>query len=163
MPDLYQGTELWDLSLVDPDNRRPVDYDERRRVLDQVRNATADLALTFSDEGAPKLWLTRRALAVRRAHPDAFGPEGSYQPLTAAGEQADHVVAFVRGDRVAVVVPRLVLGLDAAGGWDDTSVELPAGKWSDALGGDEVVVSQGSVKVSELILGRFPVALLVRR
>ncbi len=121
--------------------------------------ATADDVLALADEGAPKLWLTQRALAVRRAHPEAFGPEGDYHPLTAAGERAGHVVGFVRADRVAVVVPRLVLGMAAAGGWGDTSVELPAGQWDDAL---TDVVSEGSVRVGEL-LGRFPLALLVRR
>ena len=158
VPDLYQGSELWDLSLVDPDNRRPVDYDERRRVLERVRDATADQVLALADEGAPKIWLTQRALAVRRAHPEAFGPEGRYQPLTAAGAQADHVVAFVRGDRVAVIVPRLVVGLAAAGGWGDTTIELPAGEWDEAFAGTDA----DTTRVGDL-LGQFPVALLVRR
>jgi (1->4)-alpha-D-glucan 1-alpha-D-glucosylmutase len=158
VPDLYQGSELWDLSLVDPDNRRPVDYDDRRRVLVRARDASAEQVLAMADEGAPKLWLTQRALAVRRAHPEAFGPDGGYHPLTAAGEQADHVVAFVRGDRVAVIVPRLVVGLAAAGGWGDTTVELPAGEWDDALAGTDA----STTRVAD-VLGRFPVALLVRR
>ena len=160
VPDLYQGTELWDLSLVDPDNRRPVDYDERRRLLEQVKGASAEAVLGRVDEGGPKLWLTQRALAVRRANPDAFGPVGGYQPLVATGERADHAVGFVRGERVVVVVPRLVLGLEAAGGWADTTVELPAGEWADALGG--TTTEGGAVRLADL-LGRFPVALLVRR
>jgi (1->4)-alpha-D-glucan 1-alpha-D-glucosylmutase len=179
VPDLYQGSELWDLSLVDPDNRRPVDYGARRTLLDKIRTLEAGDVGTLADEGAAKLWTVWRALAVRREHPDAFGEAGTYEPLMATGEGADHLVGFVRGGRVATIVPRLVLGLARAGGWGDTAVELPAGLWTDVLGA--TVVEAGgaagggaadggiggiggavSVPLGEL-LGRFPVALLVRR
>ncbi|MEA2844387.1 MAG: (1-_4)-alpha-D-glucan 1-alpha-D-glucosylmutase [Actinomycetota bacterium] len=161
VPDLYQGTEVWDLSLVDPDNRRPVDYEQRRRLLERVRDASVDTVLALSDEGGPKLWLTQRALAVRRDHAEAFGPEGGYEPLGAAGERANHVVAFVRGGRVATVVPRLVVGLAASGGWRDTTLALPSGRWVDALSGTEVEGARPLPVVA--LLGRFPVAMLVRR
>jgi (1->4)-alpha-D-glucan 1-alpha-D-glucosylmutase len=168
VPDIYQGTDLWDLSLVDPDNRRPVDYVSRRSLLEKVRDLGAEDVWALADEGAAKLWTVRRALGVRRDHPEAF-TAGSYEPLVAGGPAAGHVVGFVRGGRVAVVVPRLVLGLARAGGWANTHVELPAGTWTDVLGGGVVEVGSASgpgsvavaVPVGEL-LDRFPVALLVR-
>ena len=159
VPDIYQGTELWDLSLVDPDNRRPVDYDLRRRLLDKARSASAADVLTAlgapDDEGTAKLWLTIRALDVRRRHLDVGA---SYTPLEAAGRRADRVVAYLRGDAVGVVAPRLVLGL--RDGWGDTTVDLPAGSWTDELGGATVVGGR-PVALAELLAG-FPVALLVR-
>ncbi|HEV3400534.1 MAG TPA: malto-oligosyltrehalose synthase [Acidimicrobiales bacterium] len=158
-PDVYQGTELWDLSLVDPDNRRPVDYEERRSLLAKVSEASAADVLALVDEGAPKLWLVHRALEVRRSHPAAFGPGSSYEPLVADGEKEAHVVAFVRGAetaQVAVVVPRLVLGL--GGDWAGTTVTLPDGRWTDVLGGSEV--GGGPAEV-EILLSEFPMALLV--
>jgi (1->4)-alpha-D-glucan 1-alpha-D-glucosylmutase len=156
VPDIYQGTEVWDLSLVDPDNRRPVDYDERRRVLEKVQEATAAEVLSSAVDGAPKLWLTRRALDVRRRLPECF-ERAPYRPLAGAGERADHVVAYLRGDRVAVVVPRLVLGL--GDGWGDTTITLPPGRWTDELGGS--TADEGPVSLAALLSG-FPVALLVR-
>jgi (1->4)-alpha-D-glucan 1-alpha-D-glucosylmutase len=146
VPDVYQGTELWDLSLVDPDNRRPVDFDLRRRLL-------ADVG---PDE--PKLWVTHRALDLRRRRPDLLGPSASYEPLSASGASAAHAVAFLRGGACAVVVPRLVLAL-AARRWRDTTIELPAGRWRDELSGADV--SGRMVGVAELLTW-FPVALLVQ-
>jgi (1->4)-alpha-D-glucan 1-alpha-D-glucosylmutase len=145
VPDTYQGTELWDLSLVDPDNRRPVDFDERR-------------ALLAEGPVHPKLLVTSRALQLRTERPDLLGPGASYEPLIATGASADHAVAYLRGGGCAVGVPRLVLGL-AARRWRDTTLELPAGEWRDELTGAEH--SGGLIGVGEL-LGRFPVALLVR-
>jgi (1->4)-alpha-D-glucan 1-alpha-D-glucosylmutase len=155
-PDLYQGTELWDLSLVDPDNRRPVDYDARRSLLDKVAGAGPGDVWDWADDGAPKLWLVHRALAVRRAEAPAFAAGAPYVALPARGDRAAHAVAYTRGDQVAVVVPRLVVGLD--GEWGDTTVELPPGRWTDVLGGAQV--DGGPVGLAGL-LARFPVALLV--
>ena len=76
VPDLYQGTEVWNVSLVDPDNRRPVDYDLRRRLLHEVEGATPEQVWARVDEGLPKLWLIRQALALRRRQPERFGPQG---------------------------------------------------------------------------------------
>jgi (1->4)-alpha-D-glucan 1-alpha-D-glucosylmutase len=171
VPDVYQGTEVWDLSLVDPDNRRPVDYATRRSLLEKVRHLGPDDVRALDDEGATKLWITWKALAVREEHPEAFGigpgpiGSGSYEPIVVTGEQADRVVGFVRGGQVATVVPRLGVGRARAGGWADTTIELPPGPWSDVLG-ESVVGAEGggpvSVEVGEL-LARFPVALLIRR
>ncbi len=158
VPDLYQGSELWDLSLVDPDNRRRVDYGARRRLLDHVATAGPDEVWPASvdDGGAAKLWLIRRGLEVRRARVAAFAPGSSYEALATSGDNADHAVAYCRHHQVAVVVPRLVMGL--GGTWGDTTVELPPGRWSDVLGG--AVVDGGPVGLAGL-LDRFPVALLV--
>jgi (1->4)-alpha-D-glucan 1-alpha-D-glucosylmutase len=157
VPDFYQGTELWDLSLVDPDNRRAVDYQTRRRLLAEVKGLSAEQALARMDEGLPKLWLIRRALCARRGRPEAFGAgeAARYRPLAATGARAQHVVAFARGSEVVAVVPRLVGGL--GGGWEDTSLELPPGRWRNELTGEDVA---GRVPMAELV-ARFPVALLL--
>ncbi|HEX4498841.1 MAG TPA: malto-oligosyltrehalose synthase, partial [Thermoanaerobaculia bacterium] len=158
VPDLYQGSELWDLSLVDPDNRRPVDYDLRRRLLAELKEGmTPEAILARMDDGLPKLWLTHRALQLRRRLPEAFDARGSYEPLQVSGPRADHAIAFARGGEVAVVVPRLPLRL--GGDWEDTTVALPPGSWRDELTGEEV--AGGERPVAEL-LARFPVALLAR-
>ena len=158
VPDVYQGSELWDERLVDPDNRRPVDFEHRRSLMKTVGTLSATDAVARPADGLPKLWLIRRALSVRRRHPAAFGRDGKYRPLTARGPKAGHAVGFVRGADVVTVVPRLCLTL--AGNWGGTTLRLPAGRWCDALSGD--VWSGGTaVRLSEL-LARFPVALLER-
>jgi (1->4)-alpha-D-glucan 1-alpha-D-glucosylmutase len=126
VPDVYQGTELWDLSLVDPDNRRPVDHDLRRTLLAELDHLTPAEAWARRAEGLPKLLVTRDALRARVG--------GDYEPLAAHGPHADHVVAFARGGRHATVVTRLPLGLRRTGGWDEeTTVVLP---WGEALVAD---------------------------
>ncbi|HYU33077.1 MAG TPA: malto-oligosyltrehalose synthase [Thermoanaerobaculia bacterium] len=158
IPDTYQGSELWDLSLVDPDNRRPVDYGLRRRLLDELeRGLSPEEILARADEGLPKLWLLRQGLHLRRRRPEAFGPRGGYRPLPVRGGRAEHAVAFARGEEAVAIAPRLILGL--AGDWGETSVELPVGGWRNELTGDEL--EGGERKVGEL-LARFPVALLAR-
>jgi (1->4)-alpha-D-glucan 1-alpha-D-glucosylmutase len=157
VPDIYQGTELWDLSLVDPDNRRPVDYGERRSLLAEAESMSAAETWAKPDTGAPKLLVTKRALALRTAHPELFGASSSYEPLRARGERADHVVAFARGGSAVTIVPRLVIGLD--GRWGNTSIELPPGQWINVL--DETTpVLGGRVGLGPLL--GFPVALLAR-
>ena len=156
VPDLYQGSELWDLSLVDPDNRRPIDYELRRRLLAEVAGAEAAEVLARSDEGAPKLWLIARLLGQRGRLPELFESQ-AYAPLEAAGPKAMHVVAFVR-DRLLVVVPRLLLGL--GGSWGDTTLELPEGPWEDLLTGRR---EPGNAPVAVgALLEAFPVAVLAK-
>jgi (1->4)-alpha-D-glucan 1-alpha-D-glucosylmutase len=157
VPDLYQGTEVWDLSLVDPDNRRQVDYDRRESLLSEVRDMGPVQALARSDEGTPKLWLIARLLDERRRRPDLF-LSTSYSPLGAVGAKADHVVSFAR-DRLMVVVPRLLVGL--AGDWAGTTLTLPPGPWVNLLAGDEHA-GNAPVELSTL-LQAFPVAVLARR
>jgi (1->4)-alpha-D-glucan 1-alpha-D-glucosylmutase len=156
IPDIYQGTELWDLSLVDPDNRRPVDYAFRRRLLAALDRATPDEIMARSDEGLPKLWVIRQALHLRRLRPALFGADGAYRPLAAIGARSGHVVAFARGDGAITVVPRLLMRLEE--NWMNTTLELPPGRWRNTLAGDVV---QGVVRLADL-LARFPVALLSR-
>ncbi|CAN5572594.1 malto-oligosyltrehalose synthase [soil metagenome] len=160
VPDLYQGSELWDLSLVDPDNRRPVDFDERRRLLTAITGlgpAGLDKIVARAEEGLPKLWLVARALDARRRHPRSFAPGSSYEPLLAVGSCADHVVAF-RRDELITVVPRLPVTLARAGGWGDTALALPEGPWSNLLTGEDV--GDGPVMRLRELFERFPVALL---
>ncbi len=158
VPDLYQGSELWDLSLVDPDNRRPVDYAARRRALAGLAGLSAAQVWERRAAGWCKLWVIQRALAVRRAQADGFGARGTYDPLAISGSAAPHALAFARGDRVVTVVPRLVLGRGPD--WGDTAVALPGGPWRNTLG-DDTSIAGGNVRLGDL-LEEFPVALLVR-
>jgi (1->4)-alpha-D-glucan 1-alpha-D-glucosylmutase len=153
VPDVYQGTELWDFSLVDPDNRRAVDYDVRRELLAQIE---AGLLPDVDATGAAKLLVVRRALTLRRDRPELFR---GYTAMSATGRAADHAIAYERGEGLVVVATRLPVGLDALGGWHDTTLTLPAGEWTDVLTGDVV---DGTEARLASVLDRYPVALLVR-
>jgi (1->4)-alpha-D-glucan 1-alpha-D-glucosylmutase len=142
VPDIYQGTELWDDSLVDPDNRRPVDYAARRQELKSLQH--------------PKIRVVKAALQLRRARPHTF-LRGGYHPVLAAGTAADHVVAFRRGDDVLVAVTRWTVHLERTG-WGDTVLAVPDGSWTDVLTG---AVVTGPVSATELFT-ELPVALLER-
>ena len=158
VPDTYQGGELWDLTLVDPDNRQSIDYEERRRLLGELRaGMDVEEILRRSDSGLPKLWVIHSALSLRRAHPAWFGEDAEYTPIVAEGTRSEHVVAFFRGDSVATIAPRWPLRLN--NNWVNTMITLPDGVWRNVLTGD--VLAGGHVRVREL-LRRFPVALLVR-
>ncbi|MHB8647176.1 MAG: malto-oligosyltrehalose synthase [Thermomicrobiales bacterium] len=186
VPDIYQGTELWDYSLVDPDNRRPVDYDRRRAILADLREhadcpdrgvAFAHELMESSDDGRIKLFIVSRTLDFRRTH-DALFTNGFYVPLDAQGAKADHVCAFARtdGDDAAIVVaPRLVVGL--TGGeerpplgpdiWGDTWLTLPpeyAGRhYRNIFTGEELAVTDRDGTPGLLLAALcayFPLALL---
>ena len=154
VPDVYQGTELWELSLVDPDNRRPVDFAERERLLAELDAAVAGGDLpAIDDSGAAKLLLTSRALRLRRDHPELFT---AYRPETVTGAAAAHAVAVDRGG-LTVVATRLPVGLERRGGWGETTLmrsEMPS---VDVLTGRRF--SGGPVRLAEL-LEHYPVALL---
>ncbi|MDQ1129430.1 malto-oligosyltrehalose synthase [Microbacterium sp. SORGH_AS_0888] len=151
VPDVYQGSELWETSLVDPDNRRAVDFAERARML---RDLDGGSLPPVDASGAAKLLLVSRALRLRRDRPGLFT---RYRPLDAVGPASGHVVAFDRGGAIAVAT-RLPVGLERAGGWRDTAVPLPSpGPWRDELTG--AVVPGGLAPLAEL-LSRYPVALL---
>lgn len=158
VPDVYQGSELWDLSLVDPDNRRPVDFALRERLLHELRDGSIAEVVERADEGLPKLWLVRQALAVRREIPEAFAAGGGYHPLWATGSRAQHAIAYQRGERVIALGTRLPMKL--AGDWQGTFLELPPGSWRDVLGETD---HDGGTTPLEALLARLPVALLVRR
>jgi (1->4)-alpha-D-glucan 1-alpha-D-glucosylmutase len=158
VPDTYQGSELWDLSLVDPDNRRAVDYDLRSKLLGELEQGVdVEQIVERMDSGLPKLWVAYRMLTLRREHPEWFGADAAYCPIIAEGAKSDHVVAYLRGDYVAVIVPRWSLKL--GGNWSSTALELPQGKWRNRLTGESVTA--GRLRVQTL-LQRFPVALLTR-
>ncbi|WP_297795665.1 malto-oligosyltrehalose synthase [Mycobacterium sp.] len=142
IPDVYQGTELWDDSLVDPDNRRSVDYAARRAALRALEH--------------PKIRVVTTALRVRRAHPDGF-LRGDYVPLLADGDAADHVLAFHRGEDIVVAVTRWTVRL-AETGWGNTVLPLPGGTWKDTLTG---AVADGPTSAAQLFAG-LPVVLLER-
>jgi len=158
IPDTYQGSELWDLHLVDPDNRCPVDYDLRRRLLAELEQGlTAEEIMKRVDEGLPKLWVVYKGLQLRRQRPEGFNAAAEYSPLLAAGPKKEHLVAFLRGPSLATLVPRWSLRL--GGNWGSTTVDLPAGRWKNILTGDEI--TGGRQRVQPL-LQRFPVALLTK-
>ncbi|MFF3285897.1 malto-oligosyltrehalose synthase [Streptomyces sp. NPDC003023] len=143
VPDVYQGSEREFLALVDPDNRSPVSF------------ATARDGL-----GGEKESLTTAALRLRRAAPDVFGPSGTYAALPARGPAADHCVAFCRSGEVVTAVTRLSLGLEREGGWRDTELTLPEGRWTDVLTPGREFAG-GPLRVCDLFVRR-PVALLRR-
>jgi (1->4)-alpha-D-glucan 1-alpha-D-glucosylmutase len=158
VPDLYQGAEAWDHSLVDPDNRRPVDAGRRRRLLDLA--AATDPVEAWADPGLragglPRLVVIQAALGLRRRHPDAFGAGagGAYCAIEATGPDAGRVLAFGRGGRVAVVVTRPGSGARLGA---DADVDLPPGTWRDVLTGAS---HHGRVAAGQLF-GGFPVSLL---
>ncbi|MFI1864887.1 malto-oligosyltrehalose synthase [Streptomyces jumonjinensis] len=139
VPDLYQGTEREYLALVDPDNRRPF------------------------EQGPPdeRTALTRAALRLRRERPEVFGDSGTYVPLRASGPAAAHCVAFCRTGEVVAAVTRLSLGLERAGGWRETELSLPPGRWADLLDEGAEPAGGGPAPVARLFAAR-PVALLGR-
>lgn len=164
VPDVYQGSELWDLSLVDPDNRRLVDYGIRRDLLARIDGGWMP---GLDASGAVKLLVVSRALRARRDRPQLFT---RYVPATVVGEASAHAVAFDRGGAIAVAT-RLPVGLAARGGWGQTELLLgdpvargdaavPAGAvYRDAFTGR--LFDAGRVRVSD-VLADYPVALLLR-
>jgi (1->4)-alpha-D-glucan 1-alpha-D-glucosylmutase len=180
VPDIYQGTEIWDFSLVDPDNRRPVEFAARTRTLRDLKRRKPsvrladDLVASYGD-GRIKLFATERTLALRREHPRLFA-SGSYEPLTSAGPRAEHVFSFRRRTDEAemiVVVPRLIATLlrgdeDAPIGeavWGETRVKLTEGdasQYTDIYTGITVTPCNGAEFRLADLLGHFPVAVLVR-
>jgi (1->4)-alpha-D-glucan 1-alpha-D-glucosylmutase len=156
VPDFYQGTELWDLSLVDPDNRRPVDFNLRSDLLRRCATLSAAEVVRDWDSGLPKLWMTARVLTLRRRRAGDFLAQSRYQPLVAQGGHLGNLLAFRRGENLVAVVPRFSMSI--GGDWADTRLPLPRGVWVNAFTEGRV---QGSVAPVELF-GVFPVALLIR-
>jgi len=154
VPDLYQGCELRDDALVDPDNRRPVDLTARASQLRELRAGGAPQAPPRGELGAAKQWVIHRVLGLRRQRPELFATP--YRPWAISGEHASRVFAFARGEDLVTVVPRLGV---RARGWRDTTVTLASGTWRDVLTDREL--RGGSQAVAELWRS-FPVALLLR-
>jgi len=158
VPDTYQGSEVWDLRLVDPDNRGPVDYDIRRSLLSELQNGIdIEEIVGRTDSGMPKLWVIFCALTLRRKHPEWFGPDAAYTPLVADGSKKENLIGYLRGDRVITIVPRWTLRL--GDNWSGTTVELPPGQWKNVFTQD--IIAGGRQRVQTL-LARFPVVLLTK-
>jgi (1->4)-alpha-D-glucan 1-alpha-D-glucosylmutase len=155
IPDVYQGTELFEYSLVDPDNRRPVDWDTRRDLLTRLDEGWLP---DVDASGAAKLLVTASAMRLRRFRPEVFT---GYRPLPAEGPAAEHAVAFARSASLVAVATRLPVGLQARGGWGDTVLPLPEGTtdWYDVITGAAV---DGYAPRLATVLEHYPVALLVR-
>lgn len=151
VPDVYQGTEGWDFSLVDPDNRRPVDHDALRDVLGRLDDGWLP---DVDASGAAKTSIVRRVLRLRRDRPELFR---GYTPLAASGSAAEHALAFARSDDLVAVATRLPVGIEARGGWQDTTLPLAPGSWTDVL--TDRAVDGGDVPLTDL-LATYPVALL---
>ncbi|HEX8354802.1 MAG TPA: malto-oligosyltrehalose synthase, partial [Pyrinomonadaceae bacterium] len=182
VPDFYQGTELWDFTLVDPDNRRPVDYETRRALLASLRDVGEGDVSEFAggllerhEDGRVKMYVTARALGLRRERAGLFA-RGAYLPLGARGRRSGNVVAFARaldGDAVVAVAGRFFtrLGVGREGAlslgreaWGDTALQLEGvegGRYRDVLTGREFDAGGGALEVAQL-LSPLPVALLAR-
>jgi (1->4)-alpha-D-glucan 1-alpha-D-glucosylmutase len=158
VPDRYQGSEIWDLHLVDPDNRGPIDYAVRRSMLAELEaGMPAEEILQRMDDGLPKLWVIFKALHLRREHPDWFGATSAHLPMAVEGSKKDHLVAYMRGENVAVIAPRR--NLELGGSFGPTTVQMPEGTWNNLLTDESF--AGGSLRAQNL-LRRFPVALLAR-
>jgi (1->4)-alpha-D-glucan 1-alpha-D-glucosylmutase len=178
VPDFYQGTELWDLSMVDPDNRRPVDFEQRLGFLKDIKEKAQkdvlkliDELLASSEDGRVKLFLTTKILEARNKNLEVF-QNGDYLPLEVVGKFKDHIVAFARKyeNKVAITVaPRLLTSLVGQGEyplgeqvWHDTQLKLPQempSGWQDAIA-SQMIQANGTLLVGEA-LKYFPVALLI--
>jgi (1->4)-alpha-D-glucan 1-alpha-D-glucosylmutase len=170
-PDIYQGDELWNFVLVDPDNRRPVDYDARRAALSSLRNTNPRGAGRVDPfDPRTKLLIVQRLLNVRRAHADLFA-SGTYTPLTATGSRASHVVAFLRSNKrqhALCIASRLMCDVEESGGfevwWGDTALQLPSDVETDRTW--RSVVDERELRLANALplgraLAQFPGALLV--
>ena len=180
MPDTYQGTELWDFSLVDPDNRRPVDYGKRREMLAALKAKPAATGVSWpgelvaaKEDGRIKLYVTHLALQLRHENPGLFA-DGTYVPLEGEGPRKDHAFGFVRGKEgrsAAVIVPRFVTRLAAAAEWNPNGPGVGGYGGAFAGGGGRAALAEclhgrnagasgGSLLLAD-VLRDFPVALLM--
>jgi (1->4)-alpha-D-glucan 1-alpha-D-glucosylmutase len=158
VPDNYQGSEIWDFHLVDPDNRGAIDYQVRRSMLAELQTGMpVEEILKRMDDGLPKLWLIFKALHLRRESPAWFDQSAAYRQMTIEGPRKEHLIAYMRGESVAVIAPRwsVKFGMNFA----STTVDLPQGNWKHILTGDSV---EGGALRAQRLFKRFPVALLVR-
>jgi (1->4)-alpha-D-glucan 1-alpha-D-glucosylmutase len=180
VPDFYQGTELWDLSLVDPDNRRPVNYEVREQMLghldelagQQGAAAVAGEVIRDISDGAIKLWTTAQVLRLRQAEHALFR-HGSYVPLYATGAAEQHVIAHARqyeGKTVIVVVPRFAcslmrgeVALPLGAAWKDWVLPLPEelhGSYRNIFTG-ETIAADAALPLAQ-VFASYPVAVFVQ-
>jgi (1->4)-alpha-D-glucan 1-alpha-D-glucosylmutase len=168
VPDIYQGNEIWDFSLVDPDNRRPVDYQQRRRMLEALAKAKPEELLENWPDGRIKMFLIHRLLSFRRDHVELFR-QGNYIPVAASGELLGSCVSFARefgGECIVVIASRLSsrVGFPPIGDkWKDAAIELPekfaARSLRDIFTGREIALDGRRLKVADA-MGALPFAAL---
>jgi (1->4)-alpha-D-glucan 1-alpha-D-glucosylmutase len=179
VPDFYQGTEMWDLSLVDPDNRRPVDYAVRARALaamEEQGTSIGEMAVCHDvldrlGDGRVKLWTMHRALALRNRMADTFA-RGEYMPVEVTKDYAENVIAFSRGSRVLAVVPRFAYTLmegrtrlPLGGAWGRGELVVPdmaGATLENVFTGERVSVGADGRLALRVVFGEFPVALFAR-
>lgn len=155
VPDIYQGCEIWNFSLVDPDNRRNVDYRALKKLEEEAMGLQDPPSVAMDDIGLSKMWLIINTLELRRNRACSFGPGSAYEPLYASGEKSPFLVSCLRGGDCLVMAQRFPLQLD--GSWGETLIPIPEGEWKNHFTGE--VFPGGSVRVAE-ILEAFPVGLL---
>ncbi|MDN5279248.1 MAG: (1-_4)-alpha-D-glucan 1-alpha-D-glucosylmutase [Clostridiales bacterium] len=154
VPDIYQGTERWDNSLTDPDNRRPVDFQTSYEILQETEEKNCREILHHLNDAWPKLHIIKTILSLRKKL-HIFNEPDSYRPLEVLGPKADFATAFMRGEEVIVIVPRLLFSLKNR--WSTTRIILPEGHWHEIF--SDSFYSEGSNKIKDL-LRNFPVAVL---
>jgi len=158
IPDVYQGTELWDTSLVDPDNRRPVDFAARRAMLAELkRGLSPEEIMARLPEGLPKLWVLYQGLQLRGKRPEMLSPSASYEPIRVDGDPLESVIALVRGAGCLAIGRRLSLASDREA--HAPRMTVPRGTWTNQLTGETVPSGSHDVRT---LCARFPVALLVK-
>jgi (1->4)-alpha-D-glucan 1-alpha-D-glucosylmutase len=143
-----------DFSLVDPDNRRPVDFELRKKMLAEIENLSAEEVWKRRADGSAKLWLTQKVLRLRAQNKNLL--KGNHEPLFTHSKKAKHIVAFIRSAQIISVVQRFTLELKS--NWLDTKLKLPAGIWRDEF---SVATFSGEIAVADLFR-KFPFALLVK-
>lgn len=156
IPDIYQGSELWNMSLVDPDNRLPVDFNLYQQVFAEMLTLAPAEILSRMDVGLPKMWVTYKILDLRKKHSNLFN-SSTYLPLYFAGEVQQPGIAFLRNSKVLVVVPRLIITLRAK--WNSAWLTIPAGNWQNIFTGEQI--SGGTITLQQA-LQNFPVAVFFK-
>jgi len=167
VPDIYQGNEIWDFSLVDPDNRQPVDYEKRKRMLESLGKASPEDLWANWRDGRIKLFLIQRLLHFRRENTNLFA-QGSYLPLGVTGEFADYCIAYVRqfdGRSLILLAPRLSSRIGfppVSEAWRDTAVQLPEGSVGgrDLFTGENRMAQKSRLLLAEAV-ARLPFSALV--
>ena len=156
IPDIYRGTEVWNNSLADPDNRRPFSINERKSILKRIEKMDCQSILEAYDEGLPKMFIIKKILEIRKKD-FSFNSRDSYREIRASGTCSDNVLSYIRGKNLIVVVPRLLLKIKKQ--WKNTKLNLPKGEWINIF--SEKTFPSGAISV-ENILKDFPVAVLKR-
>lgn len=157
IPDIYQGCDLWDYSLVDPDNRREVDYKLRSKLVEKISQASQEELNCLDETGLSKLFVIVRALKYRKEFPEIFTQNSDYIPLFAHGKYSENVLSYQRGDQVIVIIPRISSNISK---WKQTTIKIPQGNWKNLLSNNNKFYKD-SIDLNE-IFSEFPVAMLIK-